>query len=98
MSVQSISSLETTYGSCVGSDAESLVSRRTFKSVRSSSTAYFSGDSDTDTLVNFGGEGRDDGEAFFDVLDDERGSAREDDSADETMSQDLGDVDALPAM
>jgi len=102
--VQSVNSIETTYGSCVGSDAESIVSRKTFKSARSSSTTYFSGDSDTDTLVNFGEEG--DCEAFFDVVDDDlslgpdnqdnpQETHHENNSDDETISQ---DIDTIPAM
>ena len=44
----------TLYGSCVNSDAESLLSQQTFRTVKSDSsrsTNFFSGDSDTDTLV-----------------------------------------------
>ena len=52
MSVPSIESLGTHYGSCRGSDRDSLLSSETFKSVQSESTVFLSGGSETDTLVS----------------------------------------------
>ena len=51
MSVPILNSLSTIYGSCTGSETDSVLSQQTFKSAKSNSTLFFSGDSDTDTLV-----------------------------------------------
>lgn len=51
--------------------------------------------------MNFGDgneEENHDGDAFFDVVDDEQDETCEDDTDDDTVSQDLGDLDTLPAM
>jgi len=53
MSVPSLNSLSTAYGSCVGSETDSVLSHQTFKSAKSDSTMFFSGESDTDTLVSY---------------------------------------------
>ena len=57
MSAPSLNSLNTAYGSCIGSDADSILSYQTFRSVRSGSvrsgsTNFYSDESDTDTLVS----------------------------------------------
>lgn len=78
MSAPSLNSLETAYGSCVGSDAGSILSTQTFCSVKSNSTLFLSGDSDTDTLVN-DGDDDDRSELFYDVLTDFGGGLNEED-------------------
>jgi hypothetical protein len=53
MSLPSLNSQGTVYGSCPYSDNDSIVSHQTYTTVKSDSSNFFSGDSDTDTLVKY---------------------------------------------